>query len=205
MSVPALEGRRVAALTIDLHRGHLDPEVATMPLPAEAAARVTADAARFLHGARERGVPVFHVVTSYRDETEISANPWWAAVAGSDASRAGVLGHQLPGSPGLELMPDVHADGDLVIDSKKRYDCFLGTDLELSLRAHGVETLLVLGVNTNSCVLATSIAASVRDFAVVVVREGVATMDAELHEPALACLGQAFGWVMHGDDVLAAL
>ena len=29
---------RTAVVTIDLHRGHLDPDVATMPLPAEVAA-----------------------------------------------------------------------------------------------------------------------------------------------------------------------
>src|SRR5690606_29284596 len=105
--LPDLAGRRPAVVTIDMHRGHLDPAVATMPLTAQAAARVVAAHADLLDAARRRGLPVVHVVTGYRDVQEIASNPWWAAVAGTDATRAGVLSHQLPGSPGLELMPEV--------------------------------------------------------------------------------------------------
>ncbi len=206
-SVPLdLHGRRPVVVTIDLHRGHLDPDVATMPLPAEVAARVVAANAAFLDGARQRGVPVVHVVTGYRSPAEIATNPWWAAVAGTGESRANVLRHQLPASPGLELMPQVYdASRDLVVNGKKRYDCFVGTDLDHALRALGADTLLLTGVNTNSCVLATAVSGNVRDYAVVVVREAVQTMDPELHEQALNIIGKAFGWVMGADEVLAAL
>jgi hypothetical protein len=78
----------------EMHRGHLDPSVATMPLPAQAAARVTAANRKLVDGARARGLPVIHVVTSYHDVREISSNPWWRQVAGTDATRANVLNHQ---------------------------------------------------------------------------------------------------------------
>jgi biuret amidohydrolase len=199
-------GRRAAVVTIDLHRGHLDPEVATMPLPAEVAARVTQANAEFLRGARRRGLPVVHVVTGYRAVEEISSNPWWAAVADTDASRANVLRHQLPGSPGLELMPDVHDAGyDLVVTGKKRYDCFAATDLDHVLRSRSIDTLLLTGVNTNSCVLATTVAANTRDYAAVVVRDCVDTMDPALHDAALRVISQAFGWVASAQEVLAAI
>lgn len=199
-------GPRPAVVTIDLHRGHLDPQVATMPLPADVAARVTRANAGFLREARRRGLPVVHVVTGYRAVEEISSNPWWAAVADTDASRANVLRHQLPGSPGLELMPDVHDAGyDLVVTGKKRYDCFAATDLDHVLRSRSIDTLLLTGVNTNSCVLATTIAANTRDYTAVVVRDCVGTMDPALHDAALRVIGQAFGWVAPAQEVLAAL
>jgi nicotinamidase-related amidase len=199
-------GPRPAVVTIDLHRGHLDPQVATMPLPADVAARVTKANAGFLREARRRGLPVVHVVTGYRAVEEISSNPWWAAVAGTDASRANVLRHQLPGSRGLELMPDVHDAGyDLVVTGKKRYDCFAATDLDHVLRSRSIDTLLLTGVNTNSCVLATTIAANTRDYTAVVVQDCVDTMDPALHEAALRVIGQAFGWVAPAQEVLAAL
>lgn len=199
-------GRRAAVVTIDLHRGHLDPEVATMPLPAEVAARVTQANAEFLRGARRRGLPVVHVVTGYRAVEEISSNPWWAAVADTDASRANVLRHQLPGSPGLELMPDVHDAGyDLVVTGKKRYDCFAATDLDHVLRSRSIDTLLLTGVNTNSCVLATTVAANTRDYAAVVVRDCVDTMDPAVGDAALRVISQAFGWVASAQEVLAAI
>lgn len=199
-------GPHPAIVTIDLHRGHLDPSVATMPLPADVAARVTKANAEFLREARRRGLPVVHIVTGYRSVEEVSSNPWWAAVAGTGASRANVLHHQLPGSPGLELMPEVHDAGhDLMVTGKKRYDCFLATDLDLVLRSRGIDTLLLTGVNTNSCVLATTIAANTRDYVPVVVRDCVDTMDPSLHDAALRVITQAFGWVATADEVLAAL
>jgi nicotinamidase-related amidase len=205
MTLP-LSGRRAAVVTIDLHRGHLDPEVATMPLPADAAARVTKANAEFLREVRNQGVPVVHVVTSYRSAAEIASNPWWSAVADTGASRSNAMRHQLPGSPGLELMPEVYeADYDLVVDSKKRYDCFVATDLDHVLRSRSLDTVLLTGVNTNSCVLATAVAANARDYAPVVVEDCVDTMDRQLHEAALAVIRQAFGWVAPAQDVLEAL
>jgi nicotinamidase-related amidase len=199
-------GPRVGAVTIDLHRGHLDPQVATMPLPADVAARVTKANAEFLREVRRRGLPVVHVVTGYHAVEEIASNPWWAAVADTDATRANVLRHQLPGSPGLELMPEVHdATHDLVVTGKKRYDCFAATDLDHVLRSRSIDTLLLTGVNTNSCVLATTIAANTRDYTAVVVRDCVDTMDPAVADAALRVISQAFGWVASAQEVLAAI
>ena len=52
-----------AVVTIDLHRGHLDPAVATLPLPAERAAAVVAANRGFLERVRTHGVPIVHVIT----------------------------------------------------------------------------------------------------------------------------------------------
>src|SRR2546426_877783 len=43
-----LDPRRTAVLAIDTHRGHLDPEVATMPVAADVAADVVAASRRLL-------------------------------------------------------------------------------------------------------------------------------------------------------------
>jgi nicotinamidase-related amidase len=194
-----------AVVTIDMHRGHLDPTVATMPLPAEAAARVTAANKVLIDGARRVGVPVIHVVTSYRDVSEIASNPWWKRIAGTDATRSNVLAHQLPGSPGLEVMPGLLDPADVVVFNKKRYDAFAATDLDFILRARGITTLLLTGVNTNSCVLATTVSANAKDYAPVVVEDCVDTMDRSLHEVSLNLIRQAFGWTATAREVLGAL
>jgi nicotinamidase-related amidase len=101
-------------------------------------------------------------------------------------------------------MPQLLDPGDFVVDTKKRYDCFLGTDLDFVLRSHGINTLLITGVNTNSCVLATTTAANVRDYAVIVVEDCVDSMDGpELHAAGLACIRTALGLVMDTDAVMA--
>jgi nicotinamidase-related amidase len=193
-----------AVIAIDLHRGHLDPSVATMPLEAGTAARVVAANARFLRWCRASSIPVFHCVATYRNAEEIRANPGWRARAEDPHDlRNTVLVHNLKGSSGCTIMPEVLDPSDCVIDSKKRYDCFLATDLDLALRAHGTDTVLISGVNTNSCVLATAAAACCRDYAVVVVSDCVDTMDGpEFHDWGLRIIATAFGQVMSADEVM---
>jgi nicotinamidase-related amidase len=199
--------RRPAVVTIDLHRGHLDPEVATLPLPADASAALLDRTVPLLHEFRELGIPVIHVVTSYRDRGEILANPFWRFASNlPDSPRAAIAEHNLDHLPGLELMPGIWDERDVLVDTKKRYDCLLGTDLEISLRTRGIDSVFVFGVNTNSCVIATSIALSVRDYAVFVVEEGVDTMlGAELHEAASKVIDASFGWMVEAETSLQAL
>lgn len=196
--------RRPAVVTIDLHRGHLDPAVATLPLPAEKARALVDRTVPLLDAYRALGIPVVHVVTSYRNQEEILSNRYWRFQASRPGSaRAAIAEHNLEGMPGLELMPGIHRHGDAVVDVKKRYDCFLDTDLDFVLQTGGHDALFILGVNTNSCVIATAIQASVRDYAVFVVRDGVDTMlGPELHEAALAVIEASFGWVVDGATTL---
>lgn len=70
---------RPAVVTIDLHRGHLDPEVATLPLPADAAAALIQRVVPLLDRLRALDVPVIHVVASYRNRDEILSIPTGAS------------------------------------------------------------------------------------------------------------------------------
>jgi len=191
---------RAAAIAIDLHRGHLDLSVATMPVRSESDAdRIVAANGRFFRWCRSSGIPVAHVITTYRDADEIRANPFWRTRAEDPAAtRKNVLRHNLAGMPGCTIIPELlEPKRDWVVDTKKRYDCFTGTDLDFLLRSHGVNTLLLTGINTNSCVLATAASANVKDYAVIVVEDCVDTMDPpELHAAALACIRTAFGFVL---------
>lgn len=200
-----LDTVRPAVVAIDCHRGHLDPAMATMPAPADVAARLTEANRVFISAARAAGVPIVHVVTTYRDVEEIRSNPFWRTRAEDpNATRKNVLRHNLAGSPGCTIMPGLHHPGDMIVDTKKRYDCFQGTDLDTALRTHGVNCVFLTGINTNSCVLATACAANVRDYAVVVVEDCVDTMDgAAHHEAALLCLRTAFAHVMPAAEALA--
>jgi nicotinamidase-related amidase len=196
---------KAAVVAIDLHRGHLDMAVATMPTLPEVAAKVIATNKRLFDWCRGVGIPVIHQLTSYRDAEEIRANPFWRTRAEDPAAtRKNVLRHNIMGGPGCTVMPQLLDPRDFVVNTKKRYDCFLGTDLDFLLRSRGINTLLITGVNTNSCVLATTTAANVRDYAVIVVEDCVDSMDGpELHAAGLACVKTAFGFVMNTDAIMA--
>jgi biuret amidohydrolase len=95
---------------------------------------------------------------------------------------------------------------DYVITSKHRLSSFLDTDLESWLRAKGVETLLLIGVNTNTCVLCAAFEAFNRDYAAVVVRDCVHSMYGDdLHELGLENVARCIGWVLSVDDVVDKL
>ena len=183
-----LKPRETAIVTIDMHRGHLDPKVATMAAKPEDSTRVIAAAKELLDFARSCGVPVIHVKLVYRKIPGIGSEgmtqPFWHAlhemVSEEDrltpGRRSTVDGHNIMGSPGTELIPELYAEGDYVIDNKKRLDCFHGTDLHTLLNVLGTKSVCLMGINTNTCVLNTAFTAFNYDFRVVVLSDCVASM-----------------------------
>ncbi|MGB3683592.1 MAG: isochorismatase family cysteine hydrolase [Rubrobacteraceae bacterium] len=199
---------RAAVVAIDLHRGHLDPEVATMPVVTGTEDRIIESNRWFFERCRSKEIRIIHQLTSYRDAEEIRTNPFWRTRADDPvATRKNVEKHNIQGTPGCEIIPSLlDSERDWVVDTKKRYNCFVGTDLDFVLRKHGINTVLITGVNTNSCVLSTATSACSRDYAVLVVEDCVDSMDGpEVHEAALTCIRAAFGWVITSDEVIGAL
>ncbi|MEI8277992.1 MAG: cysteine hydrolase, partial [Hyphomicrobiales bacterium] len=103
--------------------------------------------------------------------------------------------------PGLDVQPT-----DLLMDSKRTFDSFHGTPLELLLRSMNRTTVLVAGCNTNTCVLATTFGGYNRGFRMVLVKECVASAYGnDLHEFALSNIQRRLGWVLTLDEVAVRL
>jgi nicotinamidase-related amidase len=204
---------RTAVVTIDCHRGHLDPEVATMPVAPEAAAGVVARVRRLLEFARGRGLPVIHVILQNRvlpDGTpEPMRNPFWRAVEEvgqmlTPERESTISRHNLAGSVQTELMPELGpAPTDIVITTKRRLSIFRETDLDLTLRELGVDTLVLVGINTNTCVQCAAFEALNRDLRVIVLADGVHSMYGDdLHVFALQNIARCLGWVLTVDQLI---
>jgi nicotinamidase-related amidase len=178
-----------------------------MPLAAQQCQRVIG-AARDLFGAlRPLGIPIVHMVTLYRDSGEAASNPFWKAIADNPGMKRGSnLRHNLLGSPGTQVIPELLDSRDVVIDRKKRYDCFYETDLDFVLRHRlGVRTVILTGVNTTSCVQCTAFEAHTRDYAVIIAADCVDSMDGEeMHRFALRNMAATVGWVLGNAEILAA-
>jgi nicotinamidase-related amidase len=204
-----------AVLAIDTHRGHLDPEIATMPIAADIAADVVESSRRLLAATRAAGVPTAFLVMHNRmigGRSEYLRNPWWRAIEEDRESLtpelpSTVKGHNLVGSPQTEVMPELApTDDDAVITSKHRLSSFIDTDLESWLRARGTETVLLIGINTNTCVQCAAFEAFNRDYAVVVVSDCVHSMYGDdLHEFGLDNVARCIGWVLSVDQVVEKL
>jgi nicotinamidase-related amidase len=180
---PRIDPQSSAVVVIDMQRDFLEPgaPVAT-PGGLDLIPRINGLTAR----ARALGMPVIFTQEMHR----------------ADKSDFGIElefepPHCLEGTPGMELAEQLDvAAGDYRILNKRRYDAFLGTDLETLLRTLRIENLLVAGVCTDICVTSTVQHARNLDFRCYVLRDCVAGTTAERHEAALLCLGHVFGYVV---------
>jgi len=208
-----LDPGQTAIVTVDMHRGHLDMDVATMPADPQDARRVIANGRAALDFAREQSIPVIHVVLVYRRipglGSEGMVSPFWkamhAAMTEDDrltpGRRSTVREHNIEGSPETQIIPELYREGDYVIDNKKRLDCFYGTDLRFLLDTLGVKNVVLMGINTNTCVLNTSFTAFNFDYRVVVLSDCVGSMYGDdLHELGLQNISRCLGWVLTNDQ-----
>ena len=214
----SLRANETAIVAIDMHRGHLDMEVATMPAKPEDARRVIANAKQVLDFSRKAKIPVVHVVLVYRRIPGIGSegmvSPFWKALHAAQAEtdrltpgrRSTVREHNVEGSPGTQIIPDLYREGDYVINNKKRLDCFHGTDLRQLLETLGVKSVVLMGINTNTCVLNTAFTAFNFDYRVVVLSDCVASMYGDdLHVLGLQNISRCLGWVITNDQLFEKL
>jgi ureidoacrylate peracid hydrolase len=123
----------------------------------------------------------------------------------------GVLGEVAPpvkdgllnkGAETAALHKDLVVDpGDVLLD-KPRYGAFYGTDLELILRARGIDTIIISGISTTTCCDTTAREAMARDFRVLFLSDGTATSQAELHEATLKIIGARFAQILTVDEMI---
>src|SRR2546422_9935442 len=213
-----LKPAETAVITIDMHRGHLDMDVATMPAKPEDAKRVIANARQVLDFSRKLKIPVIHVVLVYRRIPGIGSegmtSPFWKAMHAAQGEKdrltpgrkSTVREHNVEGSPGTQIIPELYRAGDYVIDNKKRLDCFYGTDLRQLLEALNVKSVVLMGINTNTCGLHTSFTAFNFDYRVVVLSDCVASMYGDdLHVLGLQNVSRCLGWVLTNEEFFQKL
>jgi nicotinamidase-related amidase len=206
-----LDPALTAVVTIDCQRGNLDPAIASLPVPAAECKRVIDGTNRLLAAARRAGIAVVHVTTVY--EAPLLANhPFERAMlelkeSFSPHGKSDFARHKSPGSIEGRIVPELDVQpADMIVDSKRTFDAFVGTPLELLLRFMKKDTLLIAGCNTNTCVLATAFGAYNRGLRVVIVADCVASAYGEdLHRFALANIERRLGWVLTLDELDAKL
>jgi biuret amidohydrolase len=200
-----LDPARTAVVSIDMHRGHLDPSP-DCPCPAPRARDIVAPIDAFHDRARAMGVPIIHVRSILRrsgvDDIKGISAAWRrtfplyvGAIPNSDA-------HAIEGSPWTEFVTRV-APQDLVVETKKRLSAFYPTDLDFLLRNMRVETIVLDGGFTDCCVLNTAFDAGNLNYRVLVARDLVRGTDDALEAAALAMVSLHVGLVVDSADLLA--
>ena len=112
-----------------------------------------------------------------------------------DRCRQGTWGWQITD----EFAPQT---GDITVQ-KWRSTAFVGTNLDVILRANNIQSLVVAGVATDGCVFATALHAFFNDYFVVIPEDCTASGDPEGAKAALRYLSGWVNVVASGKDVIA--
>jgi nicotinamidase-related amidase len=178
---------RPALLVIDMQRDFVVPGAPCYNLGAEDTVPRIARAVRRMRAA---GLPVIWTMEAHRA----------SGIDGGleNSEDCAFAPHTVEGTPGFAIVGDLTPGPDDLVVRKRRYNCFLGTELELLLKALSVETLLVAGVSSDVCVHWTVGEAFQRDYRVRVLEDCVAGTSEEDHAASLLIMrnlvtaGQAF-------------
>ena len=200
-AIPLVPGR-TALLVVDMQRAFLEPgEAMEVPPARDVVPRIGELLAIF----RDKGLPVVFTRFTYSAEAPLlvcELHPEHRpATLGTQVGAGRPSSSCLEGQNNVRIVPDLEPRaGELVID-KRYYDGFNGTVLDGALRARGITTLVVTGTMTDICVLATVVGGFNREYRMVVVEDGVATLWPAIQDAALDILGRAFARVTSAKDV----
>jgi maleamate amidohydrolase len=109
------------------------------------------------------------------------------------------------GNPLGAFPPSLQPRADEIVISKQYASAFFGTSLASTLRAEGIDTLLITGVSTSGCVRATALDALQHGFAPFVVRDACGDRHSAPHEANLFDLQAKYAEVIGEAEALALL
>lgn len=167
-----------AIVVIDMVRGFL--EEGNPLYLGERARRIIPNIQRLLKHEIEKGSRVFFLCDNHApDDPEFAMFPPHCITGTAEAEVIPELAH-FSKSPG-EIIP------------KRRFSCFLETDLDEKLKAFAPDKLIVCGVVTDICVLHTVFDARGRDYEVDIPLDCVAAFDERAHHFALEHMEKVLG------------
>ncbi len=164
--MPDIDPARTALLVMDVQRGIVERfgDAAHLDRLSGAVA-----------AARRAGVRIIYVVIGFRPgHPEVSPhNASFSAIRNS--------GRFMHGDPSAQIHPAVAPRPQDVIVTKRRVSAFAGSDLDVVLRAGGIEALVLSGIATSGVVLSTLRQAADLDFRLTVLADACADGDPEVH------------------------
>jgi len=148
---------------------------------------------KLLAAARASGALVCHVGFWTLPDNGSDSGAWLAQRRRSTYSSDKLC---IAGTEGADFIDELSPEpGELVVH-KHRYSAFKGTDLDMTLRARDIKSVIVTGVSTNVCVESTLRDAFETGYYVCIVGDATASWDMALHDATLQTVNHRFGVVM---------
>ncbi len=174
-----------ALLIIDMLNEYLDP---SGKIYCEAGRDIIDNIARLKAHFKHSGNPVIYVNTSHINSGDPETAKWGL--------------HAMRGTWGADVIPELKPEDDDCVVLKRTYDGFYNTELEITLKSFGVDTVVVTGIHTHVCVMCTALGACYRGFNVIALEECMTTGYKPNHESRLRFYNSHIGKLMKLDDYI---
>ena len=155
--------------------------------------------AELIEAARQSGMMIVYVVVGFRaGHPEIS--PHNLTFAGIKRANLLVLSEAE-----VAIHPTVAPEPGEIVITKRRVGAFAGTELDMILRANGIETLILSGITTSGVVLSTVRQAADADYRIMVVQDCCSDKDEEAHRVLIERVFPHQAIIVAADEIVGGL
>jgi ureidoacrylate peracid hydrolase len=181
---------RTAVLIVDMLNDFL-VEGGKMVLPG--GHRIVPYQKQLIRAGRKAGFPIIYINDAHRPGLKVDR----------EFLKRGQ--HCIEGTWGAQVIDSLTPEPEDLIVIKRRFSGFYETDLDLTLKDSGIDTLIVMGVVTNICVRSTIHDAFFRGYQVIVPRDCVEATGPREQESSLYDVETHFGEVTDSAAILQAI
>ena len=149
--------------------------------------------------ARQAGILICYSATVFRDGyPEISDR-------NKTFSQRKSSGQPAIDDPLKVIHPDVQPISGEIVAGKHRVNALFGTDLDMTLKANDIDTIVILGYATSGVVLSTTRYAADSDYRMFIVEDCCSDQDSEVHDFLTQKIFPRQTDVVRSDDAIDAL
>lgn len=177
---------RVALLVVDLQNAYFNNDALR-----DQQATLLAKTNELIDLCLENHLPVFTIRTEHQRDKAT-----WSLNMIDDGE-----GYLFKGDEDSRTIPGLRVD-DTIEVLKTRDSAFHDTTLAAMLKNHAIETLIICGVSTHTCVAETAADAYAQNFRVILAAEAIASHKPEFHEVALTMLQTEYRQCVSENDAL---
>ena len=103
------------------------------------------------------------------------------------------------------IHPDVQPIAGEIIAGKPRVNALIGTDLDMTLKANNIDTIVILGYATSGVVLSTTRYAADSDYRIFIVEDCCSDQDIEVHDFLMTRILPRQADIVQSEEVIKSL
>jgi nicotinamidase-related amidase len=153
----------------------MDVQAGVVPMLQGMAPTLISNLSKAIANARAKKIPVIYVVVGFRQGMpEVSPNNKGLIAIKERIAKMNMQEF-------MTVHPDLGAQADELIVTKRRLSSFTGSDLEVVLRSLGIQHIVLTGISTSGVVLSTTREAVDKDYKISILADCCADGDEEVH------------------------